>query len=91
MLVKMGIKYDSDEALETIGKIMKIHRDTAYEISAALAEEIGQFPNFDWDGYSESLFIQDLSEELQEKIKNHGIRNSTLTTVAPTGLSLIHI
>ena len=89
MLVKMGIKYDSDEALETIGKIMKIHRDTAYEISAALAEEKGQFPNFDWDGYSESLFIQDLSEELQEKIKNHGIRNSTLTTVAPTGSGAI--
>ena len=89
MLVKMGIKYDSDEALETIGKIMKIHRDTAYETSAALAEEKGQFPNFDWDGYSQSLFIQDLSEDLQEKIKNHGIRNSTLTTVAPTGSGAI--
>ena len=89
MLVKMGIKYDSDEALETIGKIMKIHRDTAYETSAALAEEKGQFPNFDWDGYSESLFIQNLSEDLQEKIKNHGIRNSTLTTVAPTGSGAI--
>tara|TARA_X000000368_G_scaffold197457_1_gene155842 strand:+ start:139 stop:2538 length:2400 start_codon:yes stop_codon:yes gene_type:complete len=89
MLVKMGIKYDSDEALETIGKIMKIHRDTSYETSVELAEEKGQFPNFDWDGYSESLFIQDLSKELQEKIKNNGIRNSTLTTVAPTGSGAI--
>ena len=89
MLVKMGIKYDSDEALETIGKIMEIHRNTAYETSAALAEEKGEFPNFDWDGYSESLFVQDLPENLQEKIKNHGIRNSTLTTVAPTGSGAI--
>ncbi|MBT4707114.1 MAG: adenosylcobalamin-dependent ribonucleoside-diphosphate reductase [Candidatus Marinimicrobia bacterium] len=89
MLVKMGIKYDSDEALEIIGEIMKIHRDIAYETSAALAQEKGGFPNFDWDGYSESLFVQDLPQELQEKIKNHGIRNSTLTTVAPTGSGAI--
>jgi len=89
MLVKMGIKYDSDEALEIIGKVMEIHRDTAYETSADLAQEKGGFPNFDWDGYSESLFVQDLPQELQEKIKNHGIRNSTLTTVAPTGSGAI--
>jgi ribonucleoside-diphosphate reductase alpha chain len=89
MLVRMGIKYDSDEALETIGQIMKIHRDTAYETSVELAKEKGEFPNFDWDGYSESLFVQDLPQELQEKIKNHGIRNSTLTTVAPTGSGAI--
>ena len=89
MLVKMGIKYDSDEALDTINKIMKIHRDTAYETSAELAKEKGQFPNFDWEGYSESLFVQDLPKELQEKIKNHGVRNCTLTTVAPTGSGAI--
>ena len=89
MLVKMGIKYDSDEALETIGKIMEIHRDTAYETSAELAKEKGQFPNFDWDGYSQSLFVQDLPKKLQKKIKNTGIRNCTLTTVAPTGSGAI--
>ena len=89
MLVKMGIKYDSDEALETIGKIMEIHRDTAYETSADLAKEKGQFPNFDWDGYSQSLFVKDLPKKLQTKIKNNGIRNCTLTTVAPTGSGAI--
>lgn len=89
MLVKMGIQYDSDEALETIGKIMEIHRDTSYETSAALAKEKGKFPNFDWDGYSQSLFVQDLPKKLQTKIKNHGIRNCTLTTVAPTGSGAI--
>ena len=89
MLVKMGIQYDSDKALETIGKIMEIHRDTSYETSAALAKEKGQFPNFDWDGYSQSLFVQDLPKKLQTKIKNHGIRNCTLTTVAPTGSGAI--
>ena len=89
MLVKMGIKYDSDEALETIGKIMEIHRNTAYETSVDLAKEKGQFPNFDWDGYSQSLFVKDLPKKLQTKIKNNGIRNCTLTTVAPTGSGAI--
>ena len=89
MLVKMGIQYDSDEALETIGKIMEIHRDTAYETSVDLAKEKGQFPNFDWDGYSQSLFVQDLPKKLQTKIKNNGIRNCTLTTVATTGSGAI--
>ena len=89
MLVKMGIQYDSEEALETIGKIMEIHRDTAYETSVDLAKEKGQFPNFDWDGYSQSLFVQDLPKKLQTKIKNNGIRNCTLTTVAPTGSGAI--
>jgi ribonucleoside-diphosphate reductase alpha chain len=69
MLVKMGIKYDSDEALETIGKIMEIHRNTAYETSVDLAKEKGQFPNFDWDGYSQSLFVKDLPKNYKQKLK----------------------
>ena len=69
MLVKMGIQYDSDEALETISKIMEIHRDTAYETSAELAKEKGQFPNFDWDGYSQSLFVQDLPKSYKQRLK----------------------
>ena len=36
MLVKMGIKYDSEDALQTIGQVMQIFRDTAYETSADL-------------------------------------------------------
>jgi len=89
MLVKMGIKYDSDEALNTIAEVMKIHRDIAYETSAELSNEKGHFPNFKWSGYSKSEFVKDLSKDLQQKIKNDGIRNSTLTTVAPTGSGAI--
>ena len=89
MLLKMGIKYDSDEALNTIEEVMKVHRDTAYETSAELSNEKGHFPNFKWSGYSKSNFVKDLPKELQEKIKNDGIRNCTLTTVAPTGSGAI--
>ena len=48
MLVRMGVKYDSEDAIQTIDQIMTIFRDTAYETSVQLAKEKGQFPNFDW-------------------------------------------
>jgi ribonucleoside-diphosphate reductase alpha chain len=89
MFVKMGIKYDSDEALNTITEIMKVHRDTTYETSIELSSEKGHFPYFKWSGYSKSNFIKNLPEDLQQRIKNDGIRNSTLTTVAPTGSGAI--
>ena len=89
MLVQMGIKYDSEDALQTIDQIMQIFRDTAYETSVNLGIEKGQFPNFDWGGYSKSKFVKNLPKTVQTKIKKHGIRNSTLTTVAPTGSGAI--
>ena len=89
MLVRMGIKYDSEDALQTIDQIMTIFRDSAYETSIQLAKEKGQFPHFDWKGYSKSKFIKTLPKSIKEKIKNNGIRNSTLTTVAPTGSGAI--
>ena len=47
MLVKMGIKYDSEDAIQTIDQIMTIFRDATYETSINLAKEKGQFPHFD--------------------------------------------
>ena len=89
MLVRMGIKYDSEDALQTIDQIMQIFRDTTYETSTELAIEKGQYPHFDWVGYSKSKFVKNLPKTLQNKIKKNGIRNCTLTTVAPTGSGAI--
>ena len=89
MLVRMGIKYDSEDALQTIEQIMKIFCDTAYETSVELAEEKGAFPNFDWKGYSKSKFVKNLPKAIRDKIRDKGTRNSTLTTVAPTGSGAI--
>ena len=89
MLVRMGIKYDSEDALQTIDQIMQIFRDTTYETSSELAIEKGQYPHFDWVGYSKSKFVKNLPKTLQNKIKKNGIRNCTLTTVAPTGSGAI--
>ena len=89
MLVRLGIKYDSEDALQTIDQIMQIFRDTSYETSVNLAMEKGKYPNFDWSGYSKSKFVKNLPKSLKGKIKKHGIRNCTLTTVAPTGSGAI--
>ena len=58
MLVKMGIKYDSEDALQTVEQVMDIFRETSYETSAQLSREKGQFPNFNWEGYSKSKFVK---------------------------------
>ena len=89
MLLKMGIKYDSEDALQTTDQIMKIFRDTAYETSVELAQEKGQYPKFDWPGFSKSKFIKNLPKAMRDKIRKGGIRNSTITTVAPTGSGAI--
>ena len=89
MLMKMGIKYDTEDALQTTDQIMKIFRDTAYETSTILAQEKGVFPKFDWAGYSKSKFVKNLPKKIRDNIRKDGIRNSTITTVAPTGSGAI--
>lgn len=89
MLVKMKIRYDSDQALEMVDKIGKWYRDTAYQTSIDLAREKNPFPNFRWDGYKKSKFVQNFTDEFRSKIQKYGIRNSTILTVPPTGSGAI--
>ena len=89
MLLKMGIKYDSEDALQTTDQIMKIFRDTSYETSNALAKEKGVFPKYNWSGYSKSKFVKNLPKVIRDNIRKTGVRNSTITTVAPTGSGAI--
>ena len=89
MMVRMGIKYDSEDALQTVDQVMQIFRDTAYETSVDLAVEKGVFPYFDWAGFRKSKFIKNLPRHLKDKIRQSGIRNSTVLTVPPTGSGAI--
>ncbi|MEK7250858.1 MAG: adenosylcobalamin-dependent ribonucleoside-diphosphate reductase, partial [Bacteroidota bacterium] len=88
-LVMMKIKYDSQEALDATEKIMRLIRDESYKTSVELAKEKGVFPLFQWEGYSKSKFVQSLPQEIQDAIKKHGIRNSTVITVPPVGTGSI--
>jgi ribonucleoside-diphosphate reductase alpha chain len=69
LLFRMGIPYDSQPALELAGRLMAFINEKAHDQSAKLAEERGPFPNW------------------PRSIYKHGrpLRNSTVTTIAPTG------
>jgi len=80
--------YSSAEGRAAAKKILKFIKYTAYESSIELAKEIGPFPAFDYDGFVESKFIQQLIKErpdLGEAMKEYGIANVTILTQAPTG------
>ena len=84
-LIKMQIRYGSDESLPVIEKIFKTLRDNAYDASSDIAKEKGSFPLFDKEKYLKGYHIQALPEKLREKIAKQGIRNAVLLTIAPTG------
>jgi len=80
----MGHPYGSDTFLTNLEEIMSILRDTAYLTSASLATEKGTFPLYD-KRLLESGFAKKLPDYVREVIEIHGLRNSHLLSVAPTG------
>lgn len=84
MLVMLGMKYASLKALALCDTLATIIRDTAYNASCDLAIEKGSFPLYD-ERYTEGAFFKRLPESLQQKIAEHGLRNSHLLSIAPTG------
>jgi ribonucleoside-diphosphate reductase alpha chain len=57
----------------------------SYRSSALLAKEKGSFPYFRKDPYLDGKFIAKLDASVRDLIAEHGIRNSHLTSIAPTG------
>ena len=80
-----GFPYASDAFMGFMESVLRNLRDTSYDESAELAKEKGPFPLWEWEAYSKSKFIETLPKELQDKILATGIRNSHLTSIAPTG------
>ena len=85
MLIKLRIRYGSDESLELIDKIYKTVCEEMYKQSARLAEERGPFPKFEADKLLKSGFTKRLSKDVRDLIREKGLRNVTLNTQAPTG------
>ena len=85
-----GHPYASQEFLDFTEEVLATLRDCSYAASSDLALEKGSFPLFDAMHYMKSKFIKTLPEWVQTKIQNQGIRNSHLTSIAPTGtISLV--
>lgn len=81
----LGHPYASGEFMQFMEMVLRNLRDTCYDESAELAKEKGPFPLWDWEQYSQSKFIMQLPPSIQHKIQTTGIRNSHLTSIAPTG------
>src|SRR3990167_8840495 len=84
-LIKMKVRYGSEESLPIIGKIFETLRNSAYEASCEIAKEKGAFPKFNKTKYLKGYHIKELPPEIQKKIAKNGIRNAVLLTIAPTG------
>jgi ribonucleoside-diphosphate reductase alpha chain len=85
MLVMMGIGYDSEEGRNCAAKVMQVIRDNAYIASINIAKEKGAFPLLNTHEYLHAPFIDRLPDSLKTQIAAHGIRNSHLLAIAPTG------
>lgn len=81
----LGYRYGSEQFLAFEAEVLDILRDASYLASAMIAKDKGAFPLFDRDKYLAGKFIQTLSEEARAAIAKYGIRNSHLTSIAPTG------
>ena len=85
-LVMLGLRYDTDEARAFAKDITRIMRDESYLASVELAQERGAFPLLDADQYlAAPRFASRLPDPIKDKIRAHGIRNSHLLSIAPTG------
>ncbi len=85
-LAMLRLRYDRPEGRAMAVRIARHLRDAAYRASVALAQEKGAFPRFDADGYlAEGTFASRLPADIQALIRRHGIRNSHLLSIAPTG------
>ena len=84
-LIMLGLKYNSEDGRAMAQFIASNMRQAAYQASVDLAKERGAFPLFDADAYLASGFASRLPSWLQDDIRAHGIRNSHLLSIAPTG------
>lgn len=86
-LIMLGIRYDDEAGRKMAAFIAERMRDTAYMESVELAKERGAFPLFDAKRYLDGggEFAKRLPERVRKAIRKHGIRNSHLLSIAPTG------
>ncbi|WP_052367554.1 LAGLIDADG family homing endonuclease [Algiphilus aromaticivorans] len=77
--------YGADDGVALAEELADFIKRRAYQASVALAREKGAFPAFSADDYLASGFMQRMPEDIRASVAAHGIRNSHLLSIAPTG------
>lgn len=95
LLIYCETEYGSEEGNQLIDQVFETIATTAYKASVELAKEKGSFPfltgeteeetNRLRDAFTKTGFMSKMPADLLDDIKEYGIRNSHLLTVAPTG------
>lgn len=89
MLLELGLGYNTPEGLEFVDKLMGFIKNASYSASADLAAEKGSFPAFDPDKFLKGNFVKSLKPTIRAKIREKGMRNCAVNTIAPTGTTAI--
>ncbi|HEX6288181.1 MAG TPA: hypothetical protein VFZ66_03275, partial [Herpetosiphonaceae bacterium] len=85
MLIRLKIRYGSPECIAFLDQLGEVIASEAYLASADNAVEKGAFPMFDADKLLQSGYMRAMPEQVQQTVREKGLRNVTLLTVAPTG------
>jgi ribonucleoside-diphosphate reductase alpha chain len=93
MLFKLGVAYGSKQSKKIVKEIMFTLAHSAYTASMEMSKELGPFPQFKFDEFTKSGYMQRLLDEVskfgdkdfEKNLKKYGVRNVTLLTVAPVG------
>lgn len=89
LLIWCNLVYGSKDANKLVDKLFKFIAVTTYEMSIELAKQKGSFPFLEEQGSREQFinsgYMKKLPEHIRQAVLEHGIRNSHLLTIAPTG------
>lgn len=88
LMIHCGITYGTEESVKLIDVLIGMMAEWCYLESVELAKENGPFPMFDAEQYLASGYMQLMAKEkphVVEAIREHGVRNVTTMTIAPTG------
>ncbi len=85
LMIRLGIRYGSDESVAWLDKLYEFIASNSYEASIDIAKEKGPFSAFDAAKFNQSGFMQSMPARIREDVAKHGIRNVTLLTQAPNG------
>ncbi|PCH67623.1 MAG: ribonucleoside-diphosphate reductase, adenosylcobalamin-dependent [Rhodobacteraceae bacterium] len=84
-LLMLGLRYGSDKAARQTTRWLAAIARAAYLASVDLAKEKGAFPLFEVDAYLNSGTMLGMGDDVRAAVREHGIRNALLTSIAPTG------